>query len=326
MSSSLRKLLNIDWENNQVKSIKYEKPTEKIKQEVKKQSSGFISLTNPVVTKDESHANDMETFIIIPDVHSYARAPGPYELCMESLKVLNDTYNVTKVVQLGDLLECGELSGHKPSNVYEKIPPYHVEVQWAIDDFWKRVFSSCPQAEKVHLMGNHEARLHRYLIEKFGNPNELVQGVFEGMLYTEIFEDMGIKVVPYGNENPTDGMYDLTPDLKCVHGWSTAMNAAKAHLDRTMGAKSIIFGHIHRIQSYVRCNPDNGASVGAWSFGALAKNNMFYQRGQPNEHTNGFGIVHSDGKRFNVITIPILKDGGDDVVFLPNGEVLRAHN
>ena len=168
--------------------------------------------------------------------------------------------------------------------------------------------------------------MNKYIINALARPGKMAQSIYESLMPNGLYKDFGVKVIPYGNEKPTDGMYAITPDLYAIHGWSFANQAAKTHLDKTMGAASIIFGHIHRIQSYVRHNPMTGSAVGAWSFGALAKNNMFYQKGQPNDHCNGFGIVQTDGKYFNVITIPVLKDGSDEMVVLPNGETLRVRN
>lgn len=276
------------------------------------------------ISHTKINQDKLQTIIIIPDIHSYQRDVKSYELCMESLKVLGDAYNVTKVVQLGDLLECGEASGHKPTNVYDKVPSYESEVDWAMNDFWTRVKGALPTTELIHLLGNHEHRMGKWLLDKLGRPGRMTQVLYESLIPSDLYAEMGVKTIPYGNENPLDGMYKLTDDLFCVHGWSFATNAAKAHLDRTMGSTSIIFGHIHRIQSYVRRNPVSGKGVGAWSFGALAKPNMFYQNGQPNDHCTGFGIVQTDGNYFNAITIPVLKDGANDIVVLPNGAILSA--
>lgn len=330
MSHSLRQMLNMDWSDK----VSYTKPTTTGKAMAATQpQSGFQppkqimgNTPPPKVERDAIKTAELQTIIIIPDVHSYARDINAFELCMKSVNVLSNEFNVTKIVQLGDLLECGELSQHKHSSVYERIPSYHEEVEWAMESFWKRLRETSTDVELIHLLGNHEDRMNKYILNLFNKPSKMSQSIYESLMPNELYGDYGVSVIPYGNEKPTDSMYWITPDLCCVHGWSFAMNAAKAHLDKTMGAASIIFGHIHRIQSYVRNNPMTGAAVGAWSFGALAKNNMFYQKGQPNDHSRGFGIVQTDGKYFNTITIPVLKDGSDDMVVLPHGETLRIKN
>ena len=302
----------------------------------KKQESGFnvpsykapsVMGDKPKVYMDKETKQDLQTIIIVPDVHSYARSPSAYELCMQSVKVISDDYNVTKIVQLGDLLECAQFTKHPASSVYDRSPEYSEEVEWAVQDFWTRIKASAPKAKLVHLLGNHEDRANTFIVREMKiKAGAMAQAMYEGIMPTELYKNFGVEIVPYGNEDPRDGMHFITDDLCCVHGWSFATHAAKNHLDKTMGATSIIFGHTHRIQSYVRHNPMTGSAVGAWSFGALAKNNMYYQKGTPNDHSNGFGIVQTDGKYFNIITVPMLKDGSDDIVVLPHGKTLRTRS
>jgi hypothetical protein len=202
------------------------------------------------------------------------------------------------------------------------------EVEWAVCDFWGRLKQIAPKAKLVQLYGNHEDRLHNHLLKNMNmKPGMMAQSIFESLTPTEIYNRMGVHVVPYGGENPGDGMYKITERLYCVHGWSYATHAAKVHLDRMFGDSSVIFGHTHRIQSYIKGDHMHGGAIGAWSFGSLAKNNMMYQKGQPNDHANGFGIVQTDGNYFNVIPVHILNDRGDDIVVLPtNGKELRIRN
>jgi len=287
---------------------------------------GFLSRAmNIRISKKEID----QAFIIVPDIHSYVRDIGAYELCMEAMKVLNDTYNVTKVVQLGDLMECGELSRHPPSHLQETIPSYMDEVKWAIDDFWARSMSACPNAKQIALLGNHEHRVNNWLLEKLGS-SKISQDVFNDLSPTNLYKQMGIQVIPYGNEDAIDGTLNLfspkgsnIPSLVCVHGWSFAVNCAKAHLDKMMGATSVIFGHTHRIQSYIRRNPMTNANVGAWNIGALAKTNMFYQKGIPCDHALAFAVVFTYGDSFEVVTLPILGNTTKHVI-LPNGAVLTT--
>lgn len=270
----------------------------------------------------------LQTILIIPDVHSYARSESAFQLCMAAAEELAATTNLTQIIQLGDLLECGELSRHGASSVYERIPTYMEEVEWAVCDFWGRLKQIAPKAKLVQLYGNHEDRLHNHLLKNMNlKPGMMAQSIYESLTPTEIYQRMGIHVVPYGGEKPGDGMYKITDKLYCTHGWSFATHAAKAHLDKMFGDASLIFGHTHRIQSYIRGDHMHGGAIGAWSFGSLAKNNMYYQKGQPNDHANGFGIVQTDGNYFNVIPVHILNDRGDDIVVLPtNGKELRIRN
>lgn len=262
-----------------------------------------------------------QCFIIIPDVHSYQRDVKAFDLCMQALPLLNESYNVTKVVQLGDLLECGVASTHPPTHVYERIPDYSEEIRWAVDEFWNPVKKACPDANYYALMGNHEDRFNKWLARNIGR-NELATQMYNDYLPITLYEEMGIHVTPYGRESITEGVLEIFPGLVCIHGWSHATNAAKTHLDMVTGAYSVIFGHIHRIQSFVKRNPITNKTVGAWSFGALAKNNMLWNNGKPTNHALGFGIVFTYGNEFKVQTLEVQIDGDRRTLFLPNGKVL----
>ena len=318
MSSGLQKLLEYNREKKKTKerercivktlNVRKRKPLPKEK-------------FDPSTGKSSARKSD-QCFIIIPDVHSYLRDDKAFDLCMESLPILNKMYNVTKVIQLGDLLECGEYNNHPQACPYEEMPTYSEEVQWAIDEFWKPVQKACPKANYYALMGNHENRLSTYIVKAAGR-NEIAAEIFDSFMPTQVYEELGVNVTPYGTESVTDGVLEIFPGLVCIHGWSAAMNAAKTHLDQLTGGMSMIFGHTHRIQSYVKRNPITNEQVGAWSFGALARNNMLWNKGRPTQHNLGFGIVLTHGKEFKVITLEIKIAGDKRTLFLPDGTIME---
>ena len=264
-----------------------------------------------------------QCFVIIPDVHSYQRDQKAYSLCMEALPVINKQYPVTKVIQLGDLLEGGEISNHPITNVYDSVPSYADELDWAVEEFWKPVKAAFPNSNYYALLGNHEDRINKWLAKRLG-ACDLSQSMFDDYSPKNLYEDLGIHVTPYGNEDISEGVLEIFPKLLCVHGWSFAINAAKVHLDRVMGGNSLIFGHTHRTQSYIKRNPIGNETVGAWSFGALAKNNLLYQKGIPCDHTLGFALVvtHNDSFQIMPIQINIRANGGRKMI-LPTGTVIQ---
>ncbi len=268
----------------------------------------------------EKHAD--QCIIVIPDVHSYERDVVGYELAMQAVKVMADSYNVTKVVQLGDLMECGEISSHPPSHIKEKSVSYIDELDWAVNDFWARCKEAAPDASMHALLGNHEHRVNSWLLNRLGR-GRLTEDMYEQLDPTLIYQDMGLQVIPYGDENPTDGTLEIFPGLVTLHGWSFAVNCAKEHLDKMMGATSVIFGHTHRIQSYVRRNPMKNELVGAWNIGALAKTNLLYQKGRPCDHGLAMAAVLTHKNGFTVQTLPILGDKHKYMI-LPNGSVLNT--
>jgi hypothetical protein len=91
-----------------------------------------------------------------------------------------------------------------------------------------------------------------------------------------------------------------------------------------VGSTSVIFGHTHRIQSQVRRDTITGKFAGAWSFGALEKTGMYYQKGIPSDHALGFGLVCVRGNTFSVFTIPIFSKEKSRKLTLPNGEYFEV--
>lgn len=283
-----------------------------------------IKVKSPPSEKNinKTYGEPDQCFIIIPDVHSYERDKKSVKLLMRAAEVLGKRYNVTKVVQLGDLLECGIISSHGTSSVTENVPLYSEEVEWAVNDFWNPLMKSCPSANYYALLGNHENRLDKWLVKTMGK-SELSAQIFNDYLPTKLYEEMGIHVTPYARENIPENILTLFPGLICIHGWSTAANAAKAHGDALYGGHSIIFGHTHRMQSDVRRHPLTNKYIRSYSFGSLAKVSMKWHGGNPMNHTLGFGLVFTYGDEFVVKTQEILMNGDNRILFLDGCGVLE---
>lgn len=319
MAQGLKGLLEKHMERKSFKESGNSK-TEKFREE-----RAIKPLPKEKILKSKSDAID-QCFILIPDVHSYMRDKKAFNLCMKALPILNDAYNVTKVVQMGDLLECGVLSTHPVSSVYERVPEYAEEVQWAIDEFWKPVKKSCPSANLYALLGNHENRLNKKIAKDVmkgaGFGNDMAIQIYNDYLPSDLYEELGVHVLPYGNESVTEGVLQLTPKLLCIHGWSIAKNASKAHLDLISGGYSIVHAHTHRSQHYTDRNPITGENVSAWSFGSLAKTEMGWHGGRPTNHVLGFGLVFVHVDDFVIQEVSINVVGDSRKAILPNGTVL----
>lgn len=270
-----------------------------------------------------------EAFILIPDIHSYQRDKKAYDAMMESLPHLAKLYNVTKFVQLGDLLEVGEASTHPKTSVFDRVPKYLDEVSWAINDFWKPAMKACPDANFYALMGNHENRwdkkIAKEILAKRLVTQEYAQQMYADHMPTDLYEELGIHVTPYGNEAVGEGILELIPNrLIAVHGWSFSKHSSATHLTQVQGAYSVVYGHTHRAQSHVVRNPVTRRRVEAWSFGALAKPEMKWHNGNPNDHVLGFGLVNVHGSEFNIqcLSIEIDKDSDSRTLILPDGKVI----
>jgi hypothetical protein len=264
-----------------------------------------------------------QCFIICPDVHSYSRDKAAFNVFMKSLPLLAAKYNVTKFVQLGDLLECGVLSSHPDSIVYEQIPEYSDEVKWAVEEFWKPAIEALPNANMYALMGNHEERLNKWIAMRMGR-SEIAASIYNDYMPTQVYEELGVHVTPYGRADINEGVLELTKGLVAIHGWSIAKNASKTHLDLVAGGQSVIFGHTHRAQSDYRKHPITKDYMRGQSFGALAQTSMNWHKGRPMDHTLGFGVVFTYGEKFFIRHIDIQMDGDRRVCILPIGDVIEC--
>jgi hypothetical protein len=71
----------------------------------------------------------------------------------------------------------------------------------------------------------------------------------------------------------------------------------------------------------MRRDPINNVNVGAWSFGALARTQQYYNKATPNDHVLGFGLVLIDHTgRKTIYPIPIHIEGRTYSCTLPNGD------
>jgi predicted phosphodiesterase len=270
-----------------------------------------------------------QCFIIIPDIHSYNRDKKAFDLCMKSLPILNKKYNVTKFVQLGDALECGEASSHPTTNVFERPLSYVEELNWAENDFWKPAMKALPNANFYALMGNHEDRWNKKIagdMKRSGYRQEYAIDMYNSWMPFDLYKEWGIHVVPHSNEDPEECILELIPNkLLCLHGWSHSKHSADTHLRAVQGNYSIIHAHTHRSQHHSTRNPIKKNTVSSWSFGSLAKVAMMWHNGKPTEHTLGFGMVMVYDDIFSIqeIQIHITENDGRKLI-LPEGTVLTA--
>lgn len=130
-----------------------------------------------------------------------------------------------------------------------------------------------PKAKKVVLMGNHEARVDRFVQE-----NPQTDGL---MSVASEYEKCGWKTV---QENIP---YEISHKLIAVHGVSWGKYAAAAHLQ--MYSKSILFGHIHKPQSFAHSFYD-GVKM-SWACPCLGDLNPNYLRNKPTSYVHGVVLI-----------------------------------
>ncbi len=93
-----------------------------------------------------------------------------------------------------------------------------------------------------------------------------------------------------------------------IHGWYWNKYCTSKTLDEYAG--NIIFGHIHRMQTYSRVLMAKNEEIQAWSLSCLSDKEPDYRKGQPTGWTNGFAVVYMrDNGTFNLYPINIIKGG-----------------
>jgi hypothetical protein len=148
-------------------------------------------------------------------------------------------------------------------------------------------------SKKVTLLeGNHDRRIRTY-----GLKNPEIQDAMNLDSLLDL-KSRGVDFIPE-EEQP----YRLG-GLSFIHGWYYNKYAAAKTLIEFGG--NIVFGHIHRIQTYTKRIKATGDEIAAWSLGCLTDKEPGYSHGRPNSHVNGFGICYiSDDGNFSIYPIHI---------------------
>jgi hypothetical protein len=173
------------------------------------------------------------------------------------------------------------------------------------------------------LEGNHENMVERKLVDMGDLGREIADLVSPRKLLSE-GRQKPFHYVDYvqrpGAQLPH---WRIAKDLVAVHGWSFAKHVAAKHVDIARNF-SVVFGHVHRQQSYMARQPIDGRLIKAWSPGCVAQLQPLYMRHQPSDHVHGFSLVWVtlDGERWTEYTVTI-KDGE---CILPDGRKVNGRD
>jgi hypothetical protein len=134
---------------------------------------------------------------------------------------------------------------------------------------------AAPGARVVWIAGNHEERLPRYLIDNAAAAFGLRRGNIPdawpvlSVPYLCRLDDYGVE---YLSGYPT-GCVWITPKLRVIHGDRVASGGSTAHKYLATEKVSVVYGHIHRIETAYRTREDfdGPSTVMAASPGCLAR-------------------------------------------------------
>lgn len=249
----------------------------------------------------------LETALIIPDVHFGHADKKAYNLMLKAAKA----QKISEIVILGDYGDIFFLNGHG-----SKDPESRNLLSDEIDcinkhlDELDRLF---PKAKKVYLQGNHEYRFERYILK---HCPELF-GITEFKFLIKMNQRPNWKYVNYG---PNQKHKILGSKLAARHepiGRSAEATARKAMC-------SLVFGHIHRIQTNYAVGMDGTQHV-AFSCGWLGDKSLDKIFGYVKSHHEwqlGFALVYVDVKTKNFYhqIHPIL----DNYTCVVNGKLFKG--
>lgn len=241
----------------------------------------------------------------IPDTHGCA-------VDMDALNAMfadMERIQPAEVIMLGDHLECGGfLAEHHTLGYVAQTEYTFVDDVCATNEFLDRVEKYAPGSEKDYILGNHEQRIEKWIVDKS------VKNKADGKFLHDMFcvdsllslEKRGIREVKQGVR------YDNLPIPATVkrgschftHGISTAKHAAAVHVSKFGG--NVVYGHTHRADSYTIRTVTQGV-IGGWSPGCLCELQPLWRHTSYTDWSHGYGvqIVHEDGS-FLHLNVPII--------------------
>lgn len=227
-----------------------------------------------------------QRIVVVPDVHLPHHDEHALSVALQILKA----HKPDIVVFIGDFLDCEPLS-HWLRDKKRLVEGLRMWEDFKLgNDILDQIEEVCKRW--VFIEGNHEDWIRQYIDE---HPE--VEGFFEldkGLEF-EKRRKRGVRIthLKYGQTHKIGKAY-------FTHGTYTCMHHAKKHVDEY--GRSIIYGHLHTIQQYVKVSPvDVEDKHLGLCIGCLCSKNPEYMRNKPNGwvHAITTGYIRRDGS-FNI--------------------------
>jgi predicted phosphodiesterase len=155
-------------------------------------------------------------------------------------------------------------------------------------DYWQKVSKNVSI-----LLGNHDERVYT-TIDRTPSLRGLVD--FETML--------GLKARKIPMFRDTEQPYKLGK-LNVVHGWYFNKYHTNKHLDVFSG--NMVYGHVHRFQTFSKVLQASKQEIQAWSLGCLCDKEPEYMNGCPSGWQHGFAVVYiQDDGNFNLYPVNVI--------------------
>lgn len=237
------------------------------------------SYATPKPTTKVRKATDFQTAVIVPDIQiGFYRGPeGTLEPTHDesamsvALAMISDI-KPDEIVLVGDNLDLPEMGK------YLTYPTYQQTTQAAIDRaslFCAQLRKAAPDADITWLAGNHEERMPKYIatnamaaygLKRANQPESWP------VLSVPFLVRMDEYDIVYKPGYPAAD-YWLNEKLRIIHGDRVKSNGSTAHVYLNQEKTSVIYGHIHRIETAYKTREDYDGprTIMAASPGCLAR-------------------------------------------------------
>ena len=233
----------------------------------------------PPVTTKAKKPTTFKTCVVVPDIQIgyYRGRDGQLEpthdekAILVCLKMIQDTQPEV-IACVGDNLDFPEMGK------YLTYPAYAQTTQASIDRatfFCAQMRAMAPNAKIIWLAGNHEERMPKYILVN--------AGVAYGLRKGNIPESWPVLSVPYLCRMDEFGVeyrpgypaadYWVNEKLRIIHGDRVKSSGSTAHVYLNQEKTSVIYGHIHRIETAFKTREDfdGPRTIMAASPGCLAR-------------------------------------------------------
>jgi predicted phosphodiesterase len=226
-----------------------------------------------------------KTVVVINDVH----VPFHDERAVALVFAYIGTLQPDMIILNGDILDFYQVSD------FAKDPDRTVRLVDELRtarELLERLRDLVPKAEIVYIEGNHEHRLHRFLIKQAPELKGL-----RGLSVSEQLDldDLGIRYIECPADQFIDTYLELVPGRLLVgHFKALRGNAgATAHALLDQYAASIIDGHCHSA-GFAHKTLAGGKVVGAWENGCLCDLDPHYMRQRKWLHAFAVAYIPTD--------------------------------
>jgi predicted phosphodiesterase len=227
--------------------------------------------------------NDYKKIACIPDMH----LPFINKDALSLAYAIIEREKPDIVVQLGDLIDGYSNSGFsKTMNLYTPRAEWELAFQMA-NDFWKTIRNINPKAECFQLLGNHDIRHHKRIIEKWPEGEHMLEDITK-----KSFTFEGVTTILSPREELFIG------DIAFIHGHYSGMGKHRDYM-----RCNVVHGHDHN--QYVVYKPvwdQNLLSRTIWEMSCGLLGDPFsaalsYRPTRIHNWVTGMGMIDTYGPR-----------------------------